>query len=88
LLHPYQLYHELAQDKNLSAFLSFSLHTAVAPESSELWLKLHEEEFEGVEAEERIDGLACMTSDDVACASRTEMEAEVSRLTELLAKGV
>jgi hypothetical protein len=68
--------------------LSIALHTALAPENSEVWLKLYEDEFEGVDAEEGISGHALLANDDVAYATSTEMQREVDRMTALLTRGL
>jgi hypothetical protein len=87
-LHPYQLYYDLAKDQNLSSFLSISLHTAVEPGASEVWLRLYEDEFEGVDAEEGISGHALIANDDLPYATSAEMQTDVDRMTALLSRGL
>lgn len=87
LLHPYQLYYNLAEEEKLNEFLSIKMHCALAPENSKTWLDLYLAEFEGVTGEGGVD---CCDEEGVeqqqgVSVSLEEVSEEVARLTRLLA---
>jgi hypothetical protein len=62
------------------------LRTTFAPEHSEVWLKLYEDEFEGVDAAEVISGHVWLANDEFFYVNETGMQAAVHQRTASLVR--